>query len=626
MNRISSLVAGFPRRSLLAVFPTRLLQLALVLALALTGSTARGDPQGQNVLILGTGAGASGTDVVVPLSLVNQDAVGGIQLDIRFDPEVVSFTSGAIDAARATGMTLSSSVPSSGRLRVLMYFGAGGSITAGTGDVADLTFHLVGEGGTSSDLTPADPELSDPNAQVLQVTTTAGRITVTGGGDPTGACCAAAGTCAVTTQAACTAGTWQGASTTCTPNPCSAPGTETLSIGTASGASGAVVAVPLSLRNTDAVGGIQLDILFDPAVASFAGGAITARATGMSLGSSVPATGRLRVVMYYSTRDSIVAGSGAVANLTFNLLGGGGTGTDLNPERVYLSDPDAHALSVTATAGHLAVTGGGDPTGACCAPAGTCALTTQTACASPNTWRGAGTTCAPNPCPAAQPADTLSAGGGTGPSGGQITIPISLANRVAVRGIQADIRMDPAVLRFMSGSTAQRAGTMVFAASSPSSNLARIVMYFDDGTSTIAPGRGPVANLVFGVIGAAGAQSSITPSDIHAADANNHEIPTVGQAGQVTVVGGAAPPDLHLAVLKNPGRNHTLQIFLTSDVLLDATPTVTAGTTDVPMTPLPGVNIYQGNVSLADGIASVTVQASGAHGGQTGATHTTVTF
>ena len=37
-----------------------------------------------------------------------------------------------------------------------------------------------------------------------------------------GACCATDGSCTVTTQAGCT-GTWQGAATTCTPNPCPQP-------------------------------------------------------------------------------------------------------------------------------------------------------------------------------------------------------------------------------------------------------------------------------------------------------------------------------------------------------------------------------------------------------------------
>ena len=38
------------------------------------------------------------------------------------------------------------------------------------------------------------------------------------------------------------------------------------------------------------------------------------------------------------------------------------------------------------------------PAAACCASVGTCTLTTEVACVSPNTWHGAGTSCAPNPC------------------------------------------------------------------------------------------------------------------------------------------------------------------------------------------------------------------------------------
>jgi predicted secreted hydrolase len=37
--------------------------------------------------------------------------------------------------------------------------------------------------------------------------------------------------------------------------------------------------------------------------------------------------------------------------------------------------------------------------GACCAPAGTCTVTTEAACTTPNAWQGAGTSCTPNLCP-----------------------------------------------------------------------------------------------------------------------------------------------------------------------------------------------------------------------------------
>jgi uncharacterized membrane protein len=38
------------------------------------------------------------------------------------------------------------------------------------------------------------------------------------------------------------------------------------------------------------------------------------------------------------------------------------------------------------------------PVGACCAPAGTCTVTTQSACVAPNAWQGGSTSCSPNPC------------------------------------------------------------------------------------------------------------------------------------------------------------------------------------------------------------------------------------
>jgi Zn-dependent metalloprotease len=39
------------------------------------------------------------------------------------------------------------------------------------------------------------------------------------------------------------------------------------------------------------------------------------------------------------------------------------------------------------------------PNGVCCAPDGSCTLTTEAACGAPNGWQGGATTCTPNPCP-----------------------------------------------------------------------------------------------------------------------------------------------------------------------------------------------------------------------------------
>lgn len=581
---------------------------------------------GAEALSIGTGSGASGAEVTVPLGLQNAQAIGALQLDILFDPAVVSFTSAAI-TSRATGMSIPTSTTSPGRLRVVMYFGGGGSIPAGDGAVANLTFQTIGAAGTGCDLTPDAAALSDPNAQALPVTATAGHITVTGGGDPTGACCASAGTCTLVTQPGCAAGIWQGLNTACTPNPCPpAPAADTLSVGSGSGASGTEVTVPLGLGNTQPAKGLQLDIRFTASVVSWVRGTAAPRVGGMTFSAQPQGTDGVRIVMYYADATTVAPGTGAIANLVFRLNGVGGSSSSLALSGVVVANPDGQPIVVTNREGRLDVTGGpGDPTGACCAPSGACTLVTQVACTA-GTWRGANTACVPNPCPAPSPADTLAVGGGSGPSGGQITIPIGLANHVAVRGIQADIRIDPAVLRFESGAAAPRVGSMVFAASSPTQDRVRILLYYDN-TSTLAPGRGAVANLVFRITGAGGSRSSLMAADIHIADVNNQEIPTVGSAGEVSVIGGGAPPDLQLAVLKNPGRMRTLQIFLSSDVGLDAMPTVgLSGGVAVPLTQLPGVNIFQGSVSVDDGTASVTVQATGSHDGATGTVQSSVTF
>ena len=49
------------------------------------------------------------------------------------------------------------------------------------------------------------------------------------------------------------------------------------------------------------------------------------------------------------------------------------------------------------------------PTGACCAPDGTCTLTTQTNCALPSIWTSAGV-CSPNPCTQPTPTERTSWG------------------------------------------------------------------------------------------------------------------------------------------------------------------------------------------------------------------------
>ncbi|MFN8547306.1 MAG: cohesin domain-containing protein [Candidatus Eisenbacteria bacterium] len=110
-------------------------------------------PAGQNTLAIGTGSGQSGTQVTVPLTLDNDDAVKGLQTDISFDPAVVSYNIGQATSRGAT-MTYSAAVVGGNKVRVLLFYQTGDVLAAGNGTVANLTFNLIGAGGTQSALTP----------------------------------------------------------------------------------------------------------------------------------------------------------------------------------------------------------------------------------------------------------------------------------------------------------------------------------------------------------------------------------------------------------------------------------------------------------------------------------------
>jgi hypothetical protein len=135
----------------------------------------------------------------------------------------------------------------------------------------------------------------------------------------------------------------------------------TLSVGTASGASGSTVSVPLDLSNQDVVKGLQTDIQFDAAVVEYQSIAATARVGTMAVSASVVGGNKVRVIGYYSDANTLAAGTGAIANLTFHLIGAGGTQTSLTPSGTLLSGPNQESWAVTAQAGSIQVTGTGPP-------------------------------------------------------------------------------------------------------------------------------------------------------------------------------------------------------------------------------------------------------------------------
>lgn len=276
-------------------------------------------PTGDNVLAIGSANGQSGSTVSVSLTLDNDNGVKALQTRIGFDPAVVTFESATV-TGRGTGMSISTQVQGGNQLQFLQFFTDANVISPGTGAIATLTFRCVGQGGTQSALTQSETILSDANAQALPSTTTNGSISVQGGGG----------------------------------------GENIVSLGQVSGASGTPVQVPLNLTNpTSTVKGLQTDIAFTPGVATFASSALTARANGASISTSVLGGNTLRVLVFFTDANVIATGTGAIANLTFNLVGANGSSTNLTPSATILSDASGGSLSVQNQAGSINVTGGG---------------------------------------------------------------------------------------------------------------------------------------------------------------------------------------------------------------------------------------------------------------------------
>ncbi len=469
-------------------FPTRLRRTARVMAIiapAVLAHLAASPPpawSGTNVLSVGSGSGAGGSQVAVPLGLANEDVVKALQTDVQFDPAVVSYVSGSA-TGRGSGMSFSAAVIGGNKVRVVLYYADQSTLVAGSGPLANLTFSLVGAGGSQTALTPSATVLSDPEGQPLSVTDQAGSISVAGGG-----------------------------------------GTNILSIGTGSGTGGSQVAVPLGLANEDVVKALQTDVQFDPAVVSYVSGSATGRGAGMSFSAAVVEGNKVRVVLYYADQTTLPAGSGPLADLTFSLVGAGGTQTALTPSATVLSDPGGQPLSVTNQAGSISVTGGG------------------------------GT-------------NVLSVGSGSGAGGSEVTVPLSLANEDVAKALQTDIQLDPAIVAYARGAATGRGAGMSFSAAVVDGNKLRVILYYADQT-TLPAGSGPIANLTFSLAGAGGTQTALTPTATILSDPNGQPLPVTTQAGSISITVANQPPD---ATILSPNGGESYEVGSSVSITYTAT-------------------------------------------------------
>ncbi len=134
-----------------------------------------------NELTLGTVSAASGSTVLVPVSLVNESSIKGLQLDIQYDEEILTFL-GVNAVERGLGMAADGNEIQDGLGRVILFFDDDSVVAPGTGNVAELVFSVQGIPSSSSILTPVDILFSGPNSENIPAVGHAGQVQVD---DPT---------------------------------------------------------------------------------------------------------------------------------------------------------------------------------------------------------------------------------------------------------------------------------------------------------------------------------------------------------------------------------------------------------------------------------------------------------
>ncbi|MBM3334244.1 hypothetical protein FJY63_06245 [Candidatus Sumerlaeota bacterium] len=137
---------------------------------------------------------------------------------------------------------------------------------------------------------------------------------------------------------------------------------------------------------------------------------------------------------------------------------------------------------------------------------------------------------------AAQTSATLTIGAGSGlPGTGGHAVPISLNNTVAIRGLQLNLRDIPDALNVTGCNATGR--TVGWTAVAVDHGSYASVMVVSLSSGMIAPGSGPIAQVVFGVkaTSSKGTAVELRPADVNVADQNNQPLSVNAVSGQFTI-------------------------------------------------------------------------------------------
>lgn len=578
----------------------------------LTGSdTSNGNftittaPTGSNELAITDGTGASGSTVTVQVTLENDDTIKSMQTDLLFDPAVLRLT-GFEASGRAASLDDSSAVVFDGCVRVVLYSIGSAVITPGTGTIAQIEFELIGSGGTSSDVTPSATVMSDQNGQAVNVTTSPGEITVTGGPAPP----------AVTVVLPNGGESFQaGSSQNVTWNASGGAGPLTISIDLSTNGGSTFSNVTSGLSNS---GSFSWTVPSSPTTQ----GRIRVTASDGQTQASDTSDGNFTItvatppsvtVLSPNGGESLPAGS--LHNVTWNASGGAGPltlsidvstngGSTFSSVTSGLSNSGSFSWSVPntpTTQGRIRVTASDGQTQANDVSDGNFSIT------------------------AAPGGNVVSIGSATGESGTTVSVPLQLSNEALVKALQLDISFDAASVAFQ-GVVVTARGAVMQDSLRVFTGRARVVLFARNNES-ISIGSGPVANLSFQLLGSAG-QTQLTPSNLVLSDPNAQVLTATGQPGVLTITGGGGggdEPRLDIAALQNPGRTRSLQIFVSVERGSGSVPTLTVGGSTVPLTPV-SAGLFQATYFAAQTASSVTITASDTTSEGTGTDQLTVTF
>jgi len=214
----------------------------------------------------------------------------------------------------------------------------------------------------------------------------------------------------------------------------------------------------------------------------------------------------------------------------------------------------------------------------------------------------------------------------TGSSGETVIVSLSLENGVAVKGLQFDLVYNHEALRFdyLGPVNMGSALTAISSQIDPASH--RFILYLDD-ESTLPSDAGVIAHLFFSLPGPVGVSEAIDFLEVILSDPDGFSLPVTASGGDITITAPATEPELHLAILRNPGQRRSLQILLTSNQRLESLPVVTAGTSSIEMALQdPSENLFYGNLIIPVDIQTLQIDAVGTNGLQTGTATKTITI